>query len=44
MDRVYWDKKILKTLYGFFVVSEEELVPIREVQRLASWASRYSNT
>ena len=35
-------KNFLKTLYGFFVVNEEDGVPIREIQRLASWASRYS--
>jgi len=32
----------LKTLYGFFSVNEEELVPVAVIHRLASWASRYS--
>ena len=35
-------KNFLKTLYGFFSVNEKELVPIKTLQRLASWASRYS--
>jgi hypothetical protein len=30
-----------KALYGFFSVNETEKVPYRDMERLASWASRY---
>jgi len=32
----------LKTLHGFLSVTEAEPIPVRSIQRLASWASRYS--
>ena len=32
-----------KALYGFFTVDENEAVPVRVLQKLASWASRYSS-
>ena len=34
-------KNLYKTLHGFFVVDLEEKVPVRTLERLASWASRY---
>ena len=35
-------KNFLKTLYGFFTINEDDQISIKSVQRLASWASRYS--
>ncbi len=34
-------RNFMKTLYGFFMVDVEH-VQVREIERLASWASRYS--
>jgi hypothetical protein len=34
-------RNFLHTLHGFLSVTETETVSVREVQRLASWASRY---
>ena len=35
------ERNFLRTLHGFVSVTETEPVSVREVQRLASWASRY---
>ena len=35
------ERNFLRTLHGFLSVTETEPVSVREVQRLASWASRY---
>ena len=32
----------MKTLYGFLVCEETRSQSVRSIQRLASWASRYS--
>ena len=32
----------MKTLYGFLVCEETKSQSVRSIQRLASWASRYS--
>ena len=34
-------RNFLKTLYGFFAVNETEKVSVKELERLASWSSRY---
>ena len=34
-------KNFNKTLYGFFTVNIDERVPVRTLEKLASWASRY---
>jgi len=34
-------RNFMKTLYGFFTVNESEQVTVRELERLASWSSRY---
>jgi hypothetical protein len=34
-------RNFLKTLYGFFAVNENKKVSVREIERLASWSSRY---
>jgi len=36
-------RNFLKTLYGFFTVNVDEKVGVRTIEKLASWASRYSN-
>jgi hypothetical protein len=36
------DHNLYKTLYGFFQLEEFQKITVREIQRLASWASRYS--
>ena len=36
------DHNLYKTLYGFFKLEKYQQISICEVQRLASWASRYS--
>jgi hypothetical protein len=35
-------KNFLKALYGFYTVDLAQKVPVRTIERLASWASRYS--
>jgi hypothetical protein len=35
-------KNFLNALYGFFTVDIERKVPVRVIERLASWGSRYS--
>ena len=35
-------RNFLKCLYGFASVEEERPVPVRTIERLASWSSRYS--
>ena len=35
-------KNFLKTVYGFFGVNIEAAVPVRQLETLASWASRYA--
>ena len=35
-------KNFLKTFYGYFEVDVEEKVPVRTLERLASWGSRYA--
>jgi hypothetical protein len=35
------ERNFLRTVHGFLSVTETEPVSVREVQRLASWASRY---
>jgi hypothetical protein len=36
-------RNFLKTLYGFFSVDETKAIPMREIERLASWSSRYQS-
>ena len=36
------DHNLYKTLYGFFKLERGQRVTVKEVQRLASWASRYT--
>ena len=36
------DHNLHKTLYGFFKLEEFQQITVKEIQRLASWASRYS--
>ncbi len=35
-------RNLMKTLYGFFMVEEDEPIQVCEIERLASWASRYT--
>ena len=35
-------KNMLKTFYGLVNLKEEEIVNLQEIQRIASWAARYS--
>ena len=36
------DHNLFKTLFGFFKLEKFQKITVREIQRLASWASRYS--
>lgn len=35
------EKNANRTLYGFFTVDIDDMVPVRTLEKLASWASRY---
>ena len=36
------DHNLYKTLYGFFNIQQDQQITVREIQRLASWAARYT--